>query len=145
MRRSRKTALSADRRLLYVDSSALVKLVIEEPESAALEDYLPRDALLATSRVALVEVSRATALANPSDEVRRETARLLQACLLVAVTDRVLRNAAAITSREVRTLDAIHLSTALYVEAEELIAYDRRLLAAAEAQGVAVATPALDR
>jgi len=121
-----------------------VKLVIEERESAALEDYLPRDALLSTSRVALVEVPRATALANPGDEVRRETERLLQACLLVAVTDRVLRTAAAISSREVRTLDAIHLSTALYVEADELIAYDRRLLAAAETQGVAVAAPGLD-
>ena len=39
------------------------------------------------------------------------------------------------TSREVRTLDAIHLSTALYIEADEFIANDRRLLAAAEAQG----------
>ena len=121
-----------------------MKLVIEEPESSALEDYVPGEALLAISRIAIVEVPRATALANPSDEVRRETARLLQACLLVAVTDRVLRNAAAISSREVRTLDAIHLSTALYVEADELIAYDRRLLAAAQAQGVAVAAPGLD-
>lgn len=134
---------SADRSLLYVDSSALVKLVIEEPESVALGEYLPRDALLATSRIALVEVPRATALANPSEEVEKETARLLQACVLVAVGDPVLRSAAAMTSREVRTLDAIHLSTALYVEADELVAYDRRLLAAAEAQGVRVAAPGL--
>lgn len=118
-----------------------MKLVIEEPESVALEDYLPRDALLVTSRIALVEVPRATALANPGEEVRQETVRLLQACLLVALGDRVLRNAAAITSREVRTLDAIHLATALHVEPEELIAYDRRLLAAAEAQGITVAAP----
>ena len=129
---------------MYVDSSALVKLVIEEPESIALEGYLPRDALLATSRIALVEVPRATAIASPSEEVRKETTRLLQACLLVAVSDRVLRNAAAITSRDVRTLDAIHISTALYIEAEELVAYDRRLLAAAEAQGVTVVAPGLD-
>jgi uncharacterized protein len=129
---------------LYVDSSALVKLVIEEPESVALEGYLPRDPLLATSRIALVEVPRATALANPSEEVRKETARLLQACVLVAVGDRVLRQAAAITSREVRTLDAIHLSTALYIEADELIAYDRRLLVAAEAQGVTAVAPGLN-
>jgi predicted nucleic acid-binding protein len=129
---------------LYVDSSALVKLVIEEPESIPLEGYLLRDALLATSRIALVEVPRATALANPSEEVRTEAARLLQACILVAVGDRVLRQAAAITSREVRTLDAIHLSTALYIEADELITYDRRLFAAAEAQGVAAAAPGIN-
>jgi uncharacterized protein len=121
-----------------------VKLVIQEPESIALEGYLSRDALLATSRIALVEVPRATALANPSDEVRTETARLLQACLLVAVGDRVLRKAAAITSRDVRTLDAIHLSSALYIEADELIAYDRRLLEAAEAQGVTAVAPGLN-
>lgn len=118
-----------------------MKLVIEEPESIALGAYLPRDAVLATSRIALVEVPRATALANPSEEVRKETARLLQACLLVAVSDRVLRDAAAITSREVRTVDAIHLSTALYVEAKELIAYDRRLLTASEARGVTAVAP----
>jgi uncharacterized protein len=100
--------------------------------------------VIATSRIAQVEVPRATSLANPSEEVREETGRLLQACLLVAVGDRVLRNAAEITSREVRTLDAIHLSTALYIEADELIAYDRRLLAAAEAQGVAAAAPGIN-
>lgn len=121
-----------------------MKLVIEEPESIPLGGYLPRDALLATSRIALVEVPRATALANPSEEVRKETARLLQACVLVAVGDRVLRQAAAITSREVRTLDAIHLSTALYIEADELITYDRHLLAAAEAQGVPTVAPGLN-
>jgi uncharacterized protein len=120
-----------------------VKLVIEEPESAALHAYLHRDSILAASRLALVEVPRATALANPSDDVRHETARLLRACLLVAVGDRVLRDAAALTSREVRTLDAVHLSTALYVEADELVAYDRTLLDAAEANGVSVAAPGL--
>jgi predicted nucleic acid-binding protein len=120
-----------------------VKLVIEEPESSTLEAYMPRDTMLATSRIALVEVSRATALANPSDEVKTETERLLRSCVLVAVSDRILRDAAALTSRDVRTLDAIHLATALYIEAEELVAYDRRLLAAAHAEGVDVAAPGL--
>jgi hypothetical protein len=83
------------------------------PESTALAGYITRHALLATSRSALVEQPRATTLANPSEEVREETGRLLRACLLMAVSDRVLRNEAAITSREVRTLDAIHVSTAL--------------------------------
>ena len=43
-----------------------------------------------------------------------------------------------------RTLDAIHLSTALYIEADELVTYDRRLLAAAEAQGVTAVAPGLN-
>jgi predicted nucleic acid-binding protein len=117
--------------------------VIEEAESADLESYLPSDAVIATSRVALVEVPRATSIANPSEELQRETRRLLDACLLVDVTDRLLRSAAPLASREVRTLDAIHLATALYIDADELVAYDRRLLDAAGAQGLQVAAPGL--
>jgi uncharacterized protein len=120
-----------------------VKLVIEEVESADLEAHLGDDAVLATSRIALVEVSRATVLANPSEEVREETRRLLSACLLVEVSDRVLRDAAALTSREIRTLDAIHLATALYIDAEEFVAYDRDLLEAADTRGLRVASPGL--
>lgn len=118
-----------------------MKPVIAEPESEKLEAHLAHDAVLTTSRIALVEVSRATALANPADGVREETRRLLSACLLVDVSERLLRNAVALTSLEVRTLDAIHLATALYVDVEELVAYDRRLLAAAAAHGLRVASP----
>jgi predicted nucleic acid-binding protein len=120
-----------------------VKLVIEEPESNDLEAHLADDGLLATSRVAVVEVTRATRLANPAEEVGQETRRLLAACLLVDVSDRVIRDAAALTSREIRTLDAIHLATALHVDADELVAYDRRLLEAAEREGLRVASPGL--
>ena len=69
MRPSRRTALSAERRLSYVDSSALVKLVIEETESSELASHLTEDAVLATSRIALVEVPRATSLATPAEQV----------------------------------------------------------------------------
>jgi predicted nucleic acid-binding protein len=120
-----------------------VKLVIDEPESVDLESHLANDVVLASSRLALVEVPRATRIANPSEELQQETRRLLDACLLVHVTDRLLRSAAALASREVRTLDAIHLATALYIDADELVAYDRRLLDAAGAQGLQVAAPGL--
>jgi uncharacterized protein len=120
-----------------------VKLVVEEPESADLESHLANDVVFASSRLALVEVPRAARIANPSEELQQETHRLLDACLLVDVTDRVLRNAATLASREVRTLDAVHLATALYIDADELVAYDRRLLDAAEGQGVQVAAPGL--
>ncbi len=117
--------------------------MIEEAESADLEGHLACDAVIATSRLALVEVPRAARIANPSEELQRETRRLLDACLLVDVTDRLLRSAAPLASHEVRTLDAIHLATALYIDADELVAYDRRLLDAAEAQGLQVAAPGL--
>ena len=139
--RSRKTALSADGRLLYADSSALVKLVIDELESEALERHLRDAPIVATSRTAVVEVSRATRLANPAPEVREETDRLLSSCMLVEVSADLLRAASAVTSAMIRTLDAIHLASALRIEADELVAYDRRLAIAAAERGFRVASP----
>ncbi len=142
MPRSRTTALSAERHLAYVDSSALVKLVIDEPESSALESYLDgRESLLATSRIALVEVSRATTLANPSDVVQHEVDRLMSSCMLVAVTIELLRSARKLASATVRTLDAVHLASAIRVEADEFVAYDSRLLAAAREHGLHASAP----
>jgi predicted nucleic acid-binding protein len=115
--------------------------VIEEPESADLEGHVGDDAVLATSRLAILEVPRAARIANASDELQQEVRRLLAACLLVDVSDGVLRSAADLASRTVRTLDAVHLATALYIDADELVAYDRRLLDAAAAQGLRVAAP----
>ena len=118
-----------------------MKLVIEEPESAALERHLEDRPPLATSRIALVEVARATGLANPSTGVQQGVNRLLASCMLIDVTDRLLRSAASLASAAVRTLDAIHLASALRIEADELVAYDRRLLAAAADNGIAVSHP----
>lgn len=136
--------LTGERRLIYADSSALVKLIIDEPESAALERHLNGMPVLATSQIALVEVSRASGLANPSEEVRNEVEKLLASCMLVAVTGQLLRAARKLASAAVRTLDAIHLASALRIEADELLAYDARLLAAARNQGLEVATPLPD-
>ena len=127
--------------MVYADSSALVKLVIEEPESGALERHLADGQVLATSRIALVEVPRATAIANPTPEARGETERLLASCMLIDVTDALLRTAAGLASASIRTLDAIHLASALRIEADELLAYDRRLTAAGAERGLAVASP----
>lgn len=96
---------------------------------------------MAMSRIALVEVPRATSLANPSAQAREETARLLESCLLVDVTDAVLRSAAALTSVEVRTLDAIYFARAREVEPDEFVTYDRRLAEAAGRLGVPVSHP----
>ncbi len=133
---------SAEPRLVYADSSALVKLVIEEPESAALDSYLTsREHALVTSRIALVEVRRAVAIANPAEEARAEAQRLLDSCHFVDVGDPLLRAAARLASREIRTLDAIHLASAQRVGADELVAYDRRLVGAAREAGLTVAQP----
>lgn len=115
---------------------------MREAESDALTAYVEEHvAAIATSRLALVEVPRATALANPEPEVQKETARLLDSCLLVDVTDRLLRTAAGLTSREIRTLDAIHLASAQRVDADEMLVYDRRLVTAAESLRMTVTRP----
>ncbi len=129
--------------MVYADSSALVKLVIEEPESAALERHLAGAPVLATSRLALVEVPRATALANPAPEVQGETQSLLASCMLIDVSDGVLRAAAGLSSGSVRTLDAIHLATAdLWREVQGkdpvIATHDRALALAARASGFRV-------
>jgi predicted nucleic acid-binding protein len=73
--------------------------------------------------------------------VQEEVDRLLSSCILIAVSTQLLRAARKLACAPVRTLDAIHLASALRIEADELLAYDRRLLAAARGRRLPVATP----
>jgi len=73
--------------------------------------------------------------------MQEEAARLLASRMLVDVTDALLRAAAGLASHAVRTLDAIHLASALRVEPDELVAYDRCLLEVASARGLSVSSP----
>jgi predicted nucleic acid-binding protein len=120
-----------------------VKLLVDEPESEALKHALGEPVSLATSRLALVEVPRATALADPSADMLKETNRLLESCLLLDVDTNVLAQARLLTTRRIRALDAIHLATALYMEAQTLLSYDRRMLEGAAGLGLAVSHPGL--
>ncbi len=133
--------MASDARIVYADSSALVKLVIEEPETGALRTHLGGEVVVASSRLALVEVPRATAIADPSAAARAETERLLSRCALLDVTEDVLREAAELADVDVRTLDAIHLATAQRLQPHEVVVYDRRLARAAAHAGLAVSHP----
>ena len=124
----------------YIDSSALVKLVLDEPESEVLEQTLAGEGHLVTSRLSSVEVVRAVRVGNPAFEAQAE--QLLSACTRLAVTDDVLRKAQQLAGPALRTLDAIQLATALRAKARLLIAYDRRLIAAAQEAGLEVLSPA---
>ena len=126
--------MAIDRAVVYGDSSAPVKLVID---AAFLEPV----ETIATSRMAEVEVERATRIANASVEVARDTRALLESCVLIDVTRDILRSAAGLASLRVRSLDAIHLATALRLGADTFVAYDDRLCAAARARGLLVAAP----
>jgi predicted nucleic acid-binding protein len=127
--------------LVYADASALVKLVIDEAETEALKAHLHDVPRIATSAVALVEVPRATALADPSTVTRARALDLLERCFLVDATQALLRRAEELSSAAVRSLDAIHLASALDVAPAEMVVYDRRLRAAAEDAGLRVTSP----
>jgi predicted nucleic acid-binding protein len=116
-----------------------VKLALPETESAALEAAV-RGTSLVTSEVVEVEVRRAVRRGRPGAE--RAVDLPLSGVSLIPLDDRIRRLAGTLGPSSLRTLDAIHLATALAVgELDELIAYDRRLVDAARAQGLAVLSP----
>lgn len=127
---------------VYADASALVRLVVTEPESAALARWLPPAADVVTSAVSLVELTRATRPAELEDD-REDPQAVLEGCSLVDVDLVVLRQAAALASRSLRALDSIHLATAIQVVPDVLVTYDRQLARAALAAGLRVEAPGI--
>ena len=130
----------SDDRLTYVDSSALVKLAVREPQSRALGQYLRRRQLV-SSALARTEVVRALGILGKAGSQRADD--VLQRVELVRITDRVLRAAGVLQPDELRSLDAIHLATAaLFGQTlRVMITYDERLAAAAKASGLRVHAP----
>ena len=103
-------AMSAER-ATYLDSSAIVKLVIVEPESAALRRYLRLRRPLVSSALARAEVARA--LLPLGEQAVRRGQEVLGRLELIRVSDRILAAAGQLLPAELRTLEAIHLATAL--------------------------------
>lgn len=131
--------------LVYLDSSAIVKLVVREPESPALFDWLATRPHRVSSVVARVEVLRALRRAGFSGaSVRQRAVNALDRIGLLAVDRSVLDAATELEPPELRSLDAIHLATALSVGTDlaGLVTYDERLAAAAARSRVEVWAPA---
>jgi hypothetical protein len=130
--------------LIYLDSSALVKLVVTEPESAVLIEMLRAQPARVSSAVALTEVPRALRRAGFGTRERRRAREVLARVALVDPDRRILAAAAALEPPALRTLDAIHLATALAVREDlaALVTYDHRLRTAAERAHVEVLSPA---
>ena len=127
--------------LVYLDSSAIVKLVVREPESAALRRFLGAGRQLAASALARTEVARA--LLPLGEGARARGDDVLDRIELVRVSDRVLALAGALEPPGLRSLDAIHLATARLVgRLSCVVTYDARMAAAARAMGWRVAAPA---
>lgn len=133
--------MSAEQRLTYVDSSAIVKLAIAEPESPALRRYLSRRRPLVCSALARTEVTRALLPAGAEAVARgQEVLRRIQ---LVRINDHVLNDAGQMQPHALRSLDAIHLTSArlLGKAVKMIVTYDERMAAAAQASGWPVAMP----
>jgi predicted nucleic acid-binding protein len=132
--------MSAER-ATYLDSSAIVKLVVAEPESATLRRYLRRRRPLISSALARAEVARA--LLPVGEPAVRRGQEVLARLELVRVSDRILAAAGALQPVDLRTLDAIHVATALELGGDlaRMVTYDERMRAAAQAAGCLVAVP----
>lgn len=115
----------------YLDSSAIVKLAVREPESLALRRYLRRRQPLISSALAGTEVVRALLPAGDAAVARGRS--VLQRIDLVRVSDRILNAAGLLHPPELRSLDAIHLATAqaLGRELKAFVTYDDRMGSAA--------------
>lgn len=129
--------------MIYLDTSATVKLVVAEEESASLIDWLNAhpDENLVTSAVGHIELIRAATRIGPKAvALARNVASTIDTLVL---TDAIAAAATTIPPPELRTLDAIHLATAhLHGKSlTALCAYDRRLLEAAESQGLPTVSP----
>jgi predicted nucleic acid-binding protein len=127
---------------LYLDSSAFVKLVVEETESAAVRSLLASrasrrvaSALLRAESLRAIRHLGPDALATVRDGLRRVD--------LIAIDDRILDSAGRLEPRVLRTLDAIHLATAIAVgdDLDAIVTYDERMVEAARLLGLATTTP----
>ncbi len=130
--------------MIYLDSSALVKLAVTEAESAGLARWLADQPNLVrvSSSIIRVEVPRAVWRADPG--ALPESYQVIRRTGEVWLSDEVLSRAASVRPAMLRALDAIHLASALAIRREltAFVAYDKRLLTAASDAGLPTASPA---
>lgn len=126
----------------YLDTSAIVKLVVREPETDALQAWLtetPRDPVACD--LARTELLRAVRRVDPTLLVQART--VLDAVTLTTVTTAVFEAAGRLDPSILRTLDAVHVAAALDLgdDLEGMVTYDERLARAAEQNGIRVTAP----
>lgn len=128
---------------IYLDSSAILKLVYAEDETAALEEFLREWPRWTSSVLARVEVMRlARRVEDPI--VARCAREVLEPLDFVSIDEAVLRDVIAVEPRSLRAMDAVHLATALMIHRDVggMVVYDKRLARAARAAGLTIWAPA---
>jgi predicted nucleic acid-binding protein len=134
--------------LFYLDASALVKLLRDEPESPALRALLA-DADLVSCELSVTEVPRAIRRAAaheprlPGELLLTRAAELFEAVALLALDRDLLAAAGALTEPALRSLDAIHVISAVALSPlDAFVSYDERQAAAARLAGLRTLAPA---
>ncbi len=123
----------------YADASALVKLVIGEPESASMHAFIEAFDEVVTSQVGIIETRR-TASRRGGPTGLLDT--VLAAVGALEIDAAIAATAAVLEPPSLRTLDAIHLASALSLyHVDAFVTYDARLAEAARAIGLPVASP----
>jgi predicted nucleic acid-binding protein len=129
--------------MFYADTSALVKLTVVEAESDAMRTWMLAGAVsLATSDLARTELLRAVRRSAP--DAAGAARDLLSRLFLLAASAEIFEAAARLDPVELRSLDAVHLASALALgdDLEGVVTYDDRLGDAARALGIPVLPPA---
>jgi uncharacterized protein len=128
--------------LIYLDTSAFLKLVKPEPETAAFEAFVDGRADFVASALLAVEARRGALRRTPRSLPRVDL--LLRDVELVAMSPAIVESASRLPDPLLRSLDAIHLATAILLRSdlELFVTYDSRLADAAAAYGIPTAGPA---
>lgn len=131
------------RPVVYVDTSALAALLIDQPESQALLDWLDHaPATLVSSDLLETELRR---IAIREDLDQLDVTALLDGVAIAAFDRAVYRNAGFLPMPHLRTLDALHLEAAIRLDATAILSYDRRLSRAARSVGLDVIAPGAEQ
>jgi predicted nucleic acid-binding protein len=129
--------------LVYLDSSALVKLVVRETYSEALRGWLLKHPARLTSVLAVTEVRRAIGRLAPRRGLADRARLVLDGFALLAVDQDVLDRAARLAPPELRSLDAIHIASGMSLGTDLLafVTYDERQRLAARKVGLPLVQP----
>lgn len=132
---------------VYLDTSAIVKLVVAEPETDALVAALERWPDRLSSVLARVEVHRALWRAEASRAMHERADAVLEGLALIRIDEPILSRAASFRDAHLRALDAIHLAAALTLgdDPAAFVTYDARLARAAGRQRLPVEHPGIDQ
>ncbi|RBM22123.1 type II toxin-antitoxin system VapC family toxin [Streptomyces sp. PT12] len=129
--------------MIYLDSAAVVKLVHAEAGSQALRDWLDERAETGWTSSSLVEVESFRALVRHAPQSVTRLAAILDLIDMVDMAPRIRILAQTVRPATVRSLDAIHLGTALSIHPRltSFVTYDKRLADAARTAGLPVDIP----